>query len=98
VVTSGDYQRYYELNGVRYSHIISPDTLQPARFFRAVTVVHPDSATADMLSTALFMLPQKEGEALAAKYGAECLWVKADGSYESTAGYRALSQNFADPA
>lgn len=74
VVTSGDYQRYYELNGVRYHHILDPATLYPSDLYHSVTVIHPDSAIADMLSTALFLMPEKEGRALAAQYDAQVIY------------------------
>ena len=61
IVTSGDYQRYYEVNGERYAHIIDPLTLYPPRHFRAVTVVCDDSAAADCISTTLFTLTYEEG-------------------------------------
>lgn len=63
VVTSGDYQRYFEYQGVRYHHLIDPQTLQPARLYRSVSVITEDSTIADVLSTTLFMLPKNEGEA-----------------------------------
>lgn len=80
VATSGDYQRYYEIDGTRYCHIISPDTLYPPAYCRAVTVVCADAALADFLSTALFTLPPEEGEALLRKTGAQALWLLQDGS------------------
>lgn len=88
VVSSGDYQRYYTVDGVRYHHIIDPDTRYPATRWRAVTVLCADSGLADGLSTALFLLPQAEGEGLAKKCGAQALWVAPDGTLTYTDGFR----------
>lgn len=85
-VTSGSYQRFFEVDGTRYCHIVDPDTGEPAREYEIVTVICPDSAVGDALSTALFLLPREEGEALAAAYGAEALWY-ADGEWVSTPGF-----------
>lgn len=93
-VTSGDYQRYYEVDSVRYHHIINPGTLMPSSGFKAVTVVASDSGIADMLSTALFILPFDEGERLAVKYGAAVIWVFADGTARVNSEYRKISQYF----
>lgn len=85
-VTSGSYQRYFEVEGQRYCHIVDPDTGEPARNYEMVTVICPDSAVGDALSTALFLLPQEEGAELAAAFGADALWY-ADGSYVTTPGF-----------
>jgi len=90
VVSSGDYQRYYTVDGIRYHHIIDPDTLAPSRLWRAVTVVCPDSGLADGLSTALFLLPQDEGAALARRCGAQAMWVADDGALLYTDGFMEL--------
>lgn len=87
VVTSGDYQRYYEVGGVRYHHIIDPNTLYPAALWRSVTVIAENSADADALSTALFLMPLDEGKALAEKFSAEALWVSPDGTVTRTEGF-----------
>lgn len=86
VVTSGDYQRYFLVDGVRYHHIIDPQTLMPSNHWRSVTVVCADSALADVLSTALFGMPLEQGEALLEKVGAEAMWLNADGEIFCSAG------------
>lgn len=63
-VTSGDYQRYYLVDGKMIHHIIDPDTLMPANHQRAVTVIAKDSGVADALSTTLFTLSYQEGSKL----------------------------------
>lgn len=90
VVTSGDYQRGYVVDGTLYHHIIDPETLYPATYWRSVTIVCADSGVADALSTALFVLPQEEGQALLESYGAEALWVDADGNLLYSPGFKEL--------
>lgn len=92
VVTSGDYQRTYAVNGEKYHHIIDPETQMPSACWRSVTVVCADSGLADALSTALFLLPLAEGQALAEKCGAQALWLDASGREFMTDGFRALVQ------
>ncbi len=90
VVSSGDYQRYYTVDGVRYHHIIDPDTLFPAQQWRAVTILCPDSGLADGLSTALFLLPYEEGADMARRCGAQAMWVAHDGTMLYTDGFQQL--------
>lgn len=90
VVTSGDYQRTYWVDGTAYHHIIDPDTLFPATYWRSVTIVCADSGAADALSTALFLLDREQGEELLALFGAEAMWVGADGEIHYTPGFEKL--------
>ena len=90
VVTSGDYQRTYTVDGKAYHHIIDPDTRMPAAFWRSVSVVCADSALADALSTALFLLPYEQGLELAEKCGAEALWVDGEGNEFMTPGFESI--------
>lgn len=61
VVTSGDYQRYYEYEGIRYNHIINPNTKYPANIFKSVTVISNNSYIADIYSTYLFLIDLDKG-------------------------------------
>ena len=91
VVTSGSYQRYYTVDGVRYNHIIDPVTLMPTTYFIGISVVTHDSGLADGLSTALFCMPLEDGQALVNSLdNVEACWVRPDGSIEMTDGFRAL--------
>ena len=90
VVTSGDYQRTYTVAGKAYHHIIDPDTRMPGTRWRSVTVICPDSALADALSTALFLLPLEEGQALAENCQVRVFWVDAQGKEYMTSGFEEI--------
>ncbi len=88
LVTSGDYQRAYVVDGELYHHIIDPNTLYPSTLWRSVTILCDDSGLADALSTALFLLPLEEGQALLDKTGAFAMWVDRDGEIFYSPGFQ----------
>lgn len=90
MVTSGDYQRAYMVDGKLYHHIIDPDTLYPSEYWCSVTVSCSDSGLADALSTALFLLPREAGQQLLDTFDAEAMWVAADGSISYSPGFEEL--------
>ena len=87
VVTSGDYQRYYTVDGVRYGHIIDPRTLYPTGLWRAVCILAGDSGVADALSTTLYLLPREEGQVLLDTFNAHALWIAPDGTEYFSPGF-----------
>ena len=90
MVTSGDYQRAYMVDGKLYHHIIDPETLYPSAYWRSVTIACADSGLADALSTALFVLNREEGQKLLDTAGAEAMWVAADGTIFYSPGFEEL--------
>ncbi len=88
LVTSGNYQRYYQVDGVRYHHIIDPKTLMPRQDLASVTILCPDGGRADALSTAVFNMPLKEGmEYVESLKDVEAFWICEDGREIFSSGF-----------
>ena len=90
VVTSGDYQRYFVVDGKMYHHIIDPATLYPGTLWRSVTIVCADSGLADALSTALFLLDYEQGLTLLEQCDAEAFWIDQENNRYYSPGFRDL--------
>ena len=94
LVTSGDYQRYFTVDGKNYHHLIDLDTLYPAKYWNSVTVIAPDSGLADGLSTGLFCMDYEQGKALADRIdGVEACWIRVENGQiqaQFTEGFKAL--------
>lgn len=88
LVTSGDYQRYYEVDGKKYHHIINQDSLMPADHFTAVSILCKDSGRADALSTAVFNMTYEDGYSFVEGLeGVEAMWVFEDESIKYSSGF-----------
>lgn len=86
VVSSGDYERYFIRDGTRYHHILDPRTGIPARGSSSVTVLHPETARADALATALFVLGPERGMALINSIPGEAVIIDTRGEIALSAG------------
>lgn len=89
VVSSGDYERGFSRDGVRYHHLLDPRTGKPARSCQSVTVVAASAMQADALATAAFVLGPDKGLALLERLPqVDGLIVAADGSTRLTSGLK----------
>ena len=94
VVTSGDYQRYYTVNGKKYCHIINPDTLMPSEYVASVSVICNNSALGDALSTTLFNMSIEEGKKLVeATEGIEAVWIDKEYNKTCSSGFDKYIKN-----
>ena len=79
VATSGDYERYFEKDGKRYSHILNPKTGMPVESFQSVTVMAESCLVAGSLTTVAMLLGEEKGLALLNKSGAPYIIVDSSG-------------------
>ncbi|MBQ7934309.1 MAG: FAD:protein FMN transferase, partial [Lachnospiraceae bacterium] len=91
VSTSGDYQRFVEVGGKSYHHILDPATGYPGESdVKSVTILCKSGLLSDALSTACFLLGSKEGMKLAKQYEAEALFVTQQGEVLMTEGMQTV--------
>jgi FAD:protein FMN transferase len=80
IVTSGDYERFFEFGGRRYHHIIDTRTGYPATGTRSITVMAGDPAVADAYATAFFILGHEAASAIVNRLpGVAFILIDADG-------------------
>ena len=91
VSTSGDYERFFEEDGVRYHHIIDPASGDSARELQSVTIIGPDATTTDALSTSVFVLGRSRGLALVDRLsGIDAILVDGQGRLHYSSGLEQL--------
>ncbi|HMS84238.1 MAG TPA: FAD:protein FMN transferase [Nitrospira sp.] len=89
ISTAGDYERFFERDGIRYHHILDSQTLQPARGCQSVTVIAKEGTVADGLDTGIFVLGPERGMALVEHLpGVEAIIVDANGTMMVSSGLR----------
>jgi len=87
ISTSGDYERYFIEKGVRYHHIISPESGRPADKARSVTILGKDATNTDALSTAIFVMGPKKGlQTVEQLPGIEAIIIDSAGKIHYTSG------------
>lgn len=87
--TSGDYERFFEKDGIRYHHILDPRTGFPAKGTQGVTLAAQDPTTADALATGVFVMGPKKGMELIERLeGVEGLIVDEDGNVKISSGFK----------
>jgi thiamine biosynthesis lipoprotein len=86
VSTSGDYERFFEADGVRYHHILDPSTGDSARGSWSVTILGPETTFTDALSTSVFVLgPEKGLELVNRLPGIDAIVIDASGQLRYSA-------------
>ena len=89
ISTAGDYEQFFERDGVRYHHILDPHTLQPARRCQSVTVIAREGIWADGLDTGIFVMGAELGMQLVeALPDVEAIIVDHEGSVHVSSGLR----------
>jgi thiamine biosynthesis lipoprotein len=86
ISTSGDYQRYFIRDGVRYHHLFNPKTGFPESLCQSVTVIAPSATLTDPFATGIFIMGPKKGLALLERLGMDGIIVDRDGKILLTKG------------
>jgi len=89
ISTAGDYERFFERDGIRYHHILDPRTLQPARSCQSVTVIAREGVWADGLDTGIFVMGPERGMELVEQLpDVEAIIIDAEGHLLVSSGLK----------
>lgn len=86
ISTSGDYERYFDEDGVRYHHLLDPKTGQPARGLMSVSVIAGNAVTTDGYSTGAFVMGLERGREMIENERLEGIFVDEEGKRYITSG------------
>lgn len=88
VATSGDYEQFFEVDGIRYHHILNPKNGLPARGLQSVTIINPSNTFADALATAVFVMGKDEGiKLIESLNNTEAMIIDGDGKIFYSRGF-----------
>lgn len=86
IASSGDYERFFELDGIRYSHILSPLTGWPAQGFQGVSVLHETCLVAGSLASIAMLKGESKGKQFLENLGVAFAVIDSSGNYSSFPG------------
>jgi len=86
ISTSGDYERYFIIDGQRFHHLLIPQTGYPAYTCQSATVIADEGVMTDAFSTALFILGPERGMELAKQMGMDAMIIDDKGTIHTTSG------------
>ena len=93
ITTSGDYQKYVEIENTRYAHIINPKTGMPAKGLTSVTVIGPHAEIANGFSTSIMILGRKKGLKLLKNYpDYACLIITDNGKVYKSKNFKTVKR------
>lgn len=94
VATSGDYEQYFEVDGVRYHHILDPKTGYPSTGLQSVTIINKSNTIADALATGVFVMGKEEGmKLLESLDNAEAMIIDSNGNIFYSSGFEKYLTN-----
>ena len=89
VATSGDYEQYFEKNGIRYHHILDPKTGCPATGLQSVTIINKEDKYADAMATAVFVMGKDNGmRSVESLKGTEAMIIDDKGKIYYSSGFK----------
>jgi thiamine biosynthesis lipoprotein len=89
VATSGDYEQFFEVDGIRYHHILDPKSGYPARGLQSVTIINQSNTFADALATAVFVMGKDKGmELIETLYDTEAMIIDEQGKIFYSSGFK----------